>query len=193
VFHYKVDELLAPADRPAYLALLHDPQTRIDDAHAWLAARGYTLSRSAVARHRRRLLAGEAEQHAAERKALAFARFAAAGGAADFAAGTLLQFQHMVFQRVLEAGGAGPGFFRDGQEDSAASGGASREPERPDTSELLRLSKLVCQCIDMSNRQLKADRAGQAGQPAAPVTPEEKAARDAALRQRIEEILSGRG
>jgi hypothetical protein len=192
VFHYKVDELLAPADRPAYLALLHDPRTRIDDAHAWLTARGYALSRSAVARHRRRLLAGAAEQHAAERKALAFARFASAGGGADFAAGTLLQFQHMVFQRVLEAGGAGH-LLREDQEHSAANGDASPEPERIDSTELLRLSKLVCQCIDMSHRQLEADRARSARQPAAPLTPEEKAARDAALRQRIEEILAGRG
>jgi hypothetical protein len=189
VFHYKVDEVLTPGDRPAYLALLHDPRTRIDDAHRWLTEHGYALSRSAVARHRRRLLAGEAERQAAERKALAFARFAAAGGGADFAAGTLVQFQQIVFERVLEAGGDGH-LVRGGRAESSDDSAAG--PARLDSSELLRLSKLVCQCIDMSHRQLEADRVRQARQPAAPLTPEERAARDAALRLRIEEILAGR-
>ena len=60
VFHYKVDHLLSPADAAAYADLLLDPRTRVDDAHAWLIARGYALSRSAVARHRRRFLAARA-------------------------------------------------------------------------------------------------------------------------------------
>src|SRR5215211_533905 len=57
VFHYKVDHLLAPPDAAVYESLLLAPRTTIDAAHAWLTGRGYGLSRSAVARHRRRFLA----------------------------------------------------------------------------------------------------------------------------------------
>src|SRR5688572_11533694 len=57
VFHYKIDHLLAPPDAAKYESLLLDPRTTIDAAHAWLTARGCALSRSAVARHRRRFLA----------------------------------------------------------------------------------------------------------------------------------------
>src|SRR5688572_16144641 len=67
VFHYKVDHLLAPPDAGEYEALLLDPRTTVDAAHAWLAGRGYALSRSAVARHRRRFLA---TREAARQKAL---------------------------------------------------------------------------------------------------------------------------
>src|SRR3954465_2144798 len=89
VFHYKVDEDLRPGDREAYLALLHDPRTRIEDAHRWLTEHGYVLSRSAAARHRRRLLAGEAERDTALRHSLSFARLAGSPGAPDFTAGSV--------------------------------------------------------------------------------------------------------
>ena len=57
--HYKIDHDLRPADRDAYLALLREPRTTIDSAHAWLAEKGYrNFSRSAVARHRRHYLEG---------------------------------------------------------------------------------------------------------------------------------------
>src|SRR5215218_2421780 len=102
-FHYKVDEDLRPADREPYLALLHDPRTRIDDARRWLLDRGYTPSRSAVSRHRRRLLAAEAEQRAAVTRALAVADLAKSP-APDFAAAAEAYWKHLVFTRLLEAG-----------------------------------------------------------------------------------------
>src|SRR5687767_13464658 len=104
VFHYKVDEELRPADREPYLALLHDPRTRIDDARRWLLERGYSPSRSAVARHRRRLLAAEAEQRAGITRALAVARIAGSPDAPDFAAASEAYWKHLVFTRLLEAG-----------------------------------------------------------------------------------------
>src|SRR3954465_7285771 len=94
VFHYKVDELLRPEHRDVYLAMVRHPATRLDDAHAWLLARGYQLSRSAVTRHRRRLLARDADHDQDLARATAFARAAGGTDAPDFAAGMQLQLQH---------------------------------------------------------------------------------------------------
>src|SRR5688500_8611988 len=102
-FHYKVDEDLSPADREPYLALLHDPRTTIDAARAWLLERGYAPSRSAVARHRRRLLAAEDEQRDAISRALAVAQIAAAPDAPDLAAAAEAYWKHLVFERLLIA------------------------------------------------------------------------------------------
>lgn len=183
VFHYKVDEDLRPDDREAYLALLRDARTRIDDAHRWLLARGYALSRSAVARHRRRLLSAEADRRADLDRALAFARLAGAPDAPDFAAGSVLQLQHLVFQRLLDAGD--PEVARDDDDDD--------EPDRPPQpprltpADLLTLSKLVAQCLELT-RHLRAHEASVA--PHEPSVPAPRT--DADLREEIEAILAGR-
>src|SRR4051794_17014602 len=93
-FHYKVDETLRPEHRENYLALVRSHHMRVDDAHAWLLAQGYHLSRSAVARHRRRLLGAHAEHEAALERAERFARVASRPDAPDFAAGNRLQLQY---------------------------------------------------------------------------------------------------
>src|SRR5688572_18864019 len=127
VFHYKVDEVLRDEDRDAYLALLRDPRTRNEDAHRWLTDRGYALSLSAVARHRRRFLSSDSENQAALQRAEMFARLAGGPGAPDFAAGARVQLQHLVFQHLLELD----------------------EQVKIDSGELLQLSKLVAECVKM--------------------------------------------
>jgi hypothetical protein len=106
VFHYKVDHLLSPADAAAYADLLLQPLTTIDTAHAWLNARGYALSRSAVARHRRRFLARReaararaAESDAVLKKVLLAAREA---GPEGFAAACLGGSQLALFNFLME-------------------------------------------------------------------------------------------
>src|SRR5688572_22553544 len=106
VFHYKIDHLLALPDAGEYECLLLDPRTTIDAAHAWLTARGYALSRSAVARHRRRFLARRestcrklAESEQALRKALLAAKEA---GPQGFAAAVLGGSQLALFNFLME-------------------------------------------------------------------------------------------
>src|SRR5687768_13891803 len=97
IFHYKLDAILRPEDRQAYLDLARAPRTRNEDAHAWLLQRGYALSLSAVARHRRRLIAGDAEYRNALQKTLIFAQVAGSpGAAADFTAAARFQLQQLV-------------------------------------------------------------------------------------------------
>ena len=105
-FHYKVDELLTPADLTAYLSLIEHPRTRVDDAHAWLTARGYALSRSAVARHRCRHLNRLAESRRTIDAARAVGEAVAAGASGgtdavsfDDAAGVYLAY--LLFDRLL--------------------------------------------------------------------------------------------
>src|SRR5687768_8634142 len=106
VFHYKVDHLLGPPDATEYEALLLDPRTTVDAAHAWLAGRGYALSRSAVARHRRRFLASRetARQKAAESEVvLKNVLFAARqAGPEGFAAALLGGLQLALFNHLME-------------------------------------------------------------------------------------------
>jgi hypothetical protein len=49
--HFKVNDLLSDADRPAYEELLRRPSTTIDVAHAWLTERGLQVCRGAVHNH----------------------------------------------------------------------------------------------------------------------------------------------
>src|SRR5687768_4266119 len=97
VFHYKVEVQLKSVHREAYLAVLRDPRTRNEDAHRWLTDRGYTLSLSEVARHRRRLLTREAEHRAQVEHAALFARLAGSPDAPDFASGARVYLQHLAF------------------------------------------------------------------------------------------------
>jgi hypothetical protein len=179
VFHYKVDETLRPEHRDVYLAMIRHPATRLDDAHAWLLARGYQLSRSAVARHRRRLLARDAEHEQDLDRAVAYAKVAGGKDAPDFAAGMELQLQHLVFQHLMELDRRLPG--REDDEDEV------REPM--DTAELLRLSKLVAQVVETAAKQIRTKK------PDAPAITEPTAVvkrTDERLRKDIEDILAGR-
>src|SRR6476469_4680973 len=85
-FHFKIDETVRAEHRAIYLALVRSPHMRVDDAHAWLLAQGYDVSRSAVARHRRHLLAGDAEHELALRREAQFARVMTGSDAPDFVA-----------------------------------------------------------------------------------------------------------
>ena len=144
-FHYKVDELLTVADREAYTQLLREPRTTIDGAHTWLGQRGYVLSRSAVARHRRRLLTADAERAAERELAKELGRLAGTPNAPDFAAGAAMQWQHVVFQRLMAAGEC----------IDAEYNGASREkPPMPTPAELILLGKLVEQSIELTRRRM---------------------------------------
>jgi len=166
VFHYKVDELLRADDRDPYLTLLGDPRTRNEDAHRWLTHRGYILSLSAVARHRRRLLKSQGEQRAEIERAEMFARAARSAEAPDFAAGAKMQLQHLVFQHLMELD----------------------EHAQIGSEELLRLSKLVGECVKMEAQRPDARKTQSrpSAEPApAPQTDEE-------LKAKFEMILFGK-
>jgi hypothetical protein len=101
-----VDHLLAPPDAAEYESLLQGPRTTIDAAHAWLTARGYALSRSAVARHRRRFLASRdaarakaAESEQVLRRVLLAAKEA---GPEGFAAACLAGHQLALFNFLMK-------------------------------------------------------------------------------------------
>ena len=101
--HFKIDHVLSPPDREAYLAFLREPPTTVDIAHAWLKEHGYTtVSRSAVARHKRLLLERDEEHDRTLRTAAAYARLAGSPGAPDLAAGAMLRAEHLVFERVWD-------------------------------------------------------------------------------------------
>src|SRR5215204_4941447 len=90
--HFKIDRLLAPEDLSAYRAFLREPAATVDTAHAWLIGRGYTtVSRSAVARHKRLLLERAEKHNQALRSAEAYAHLAGAPDAPDLAAGAMLR------------------------------------------------------------------------------------------------------
>ena len=176
IFHYKIDEVLRADDRENYLALIRHPVMRNEDAHGWLLGRGYHISLSAVARHRRRLIAGDAEHRSEAQKTQIFARAMAGPNGPDFAAAGELQFQHLVFRHLMN--------FNERLADEED--GIADEDTRVDASELLRLSKLVKSCVDMTVERVKREIAEKSTDPRP--APRD----DAALRKDIEDIMSGR-
>src|SRR5215217_4916265 len=108
VVHFKVEHLLAAAPPHAaeYHALLLDPRTTGDVAHAWLSSRGYKVSRSAMERHRRQFLQ---ERRAARLKAeeTRLVATAVAGVFKQFGPEGCGQFllhghQFLLFKRLME-------------------------------------------------------------------------------------------
>jgi hypothetical protein len=89
-----------------------------------------------------------------------------------------LQLQHLVFQHLMELGRRLPG--REDDEDAV--------PEPIDTAELLRLSKLVAQVVDVAARRLRESKPARqkATQPAPPAR-----RTDEQLRQDIKDMLAG--
>src|SRR3954468_9028861 len=102
VFHYKIDHDLTPADRSAYESVLTDPKTTVDIAHAWLHAHGYPMSRSAVARHRRRVLKARLEARTRVACAAEYARYAAKTGPQGLWSAALIRSQQLLFTRLMD-------------------------------------------------------------------------------------------
>jgi hypothetical protein len=178
IFHYKVDETLRPGDRENYLALIRHPLMRNEDAHAWLLGRGYRLSLSAVARHRRRLTAGDAEHHAEARKTEIFARAMADPDAPDMAAGGEALLQHLVFRHLMNFDA------RMANEED----GIGDENDLINATELLRLSQLVKSVVDLTAARVRRELAKKSQPQGTPPTPRD----DATLRKDIEDILARR-
>ena len=176
IFHYKIDEVLRADDRDNYLALIRHPLMRNEDAHGWLMGRGYRVSLSAVARHRRRLCANDARQRAEDQQTEALARFLGGPGAPDFAAATDVQLQHLVFRHLLNCD----------QRIADEEDGFDHENGRIETSELLRLSRLVKSMIDLAAARARRQTAGK------PPDPKPIPRDDATLRKDINDILAGR-
>jgi hypothetical protein len=184
-FHFKVDETLRPEHRENYLALVRSPQMRVDDAHAWLRAQGYELSRSAVARHRRHQLLSDAERDLELRRAAQFARVTSRGPlAADHIAGARVRLQQIVFERLVDLQAPTDADRREGR---VGEDGMRVIPAK----ELLAFAKLVAQCVELEGLYLKQleqmersdDR--RAARDAPPRTDEE-------LQQRFEDIMRRR-
>jgi hypothetical protein len=194
-FHFKIDEMLRPEHRENYLALVRSPHMRVDDAHAWLLAQGYQLSRSAVARHRRRLLLADGADGLDLRRAAEFARVMSGGGlgappAADFVAGAHVRFQQLVFDRLVD--------LQTPTEKDRREGRVTDDDTRViPAKELLEFAKLVAQCVELEHQYVKqleekdraderrAAQSGQHAQGAQPRTDEE-------IRQGIEDIMRRR-
>lgn len=179
VFHYKVEEELRAEDREAYLALILAARTTNESAHAWLLERGYSLSLSAVARHRRRHIAANRTRQAEIQGMELFAR--CSGN--DMAAGIEAYFQHLVFEHLIRLGRSTPSPFDDDADDAA------NDDSRLNATELLRLSKLVASAVDMAaKRAVSAARTSPSPQQA----PRDEAAAEADLVNRIQDILGVR-
>src|SRR5437868_392026 len=101
--HYRIDEVLTPDDRRAYGAVLRDPRTTVKSAHAWLGARGYRLSESAVARHMRHFLEAAHEQRATEQFALRLAEMEGSGEVSGdtFVRGAVLRADQLILEAIF--------------------------------------------------------------------------------------------
>jgi hypothetical protein len=182
-FHYKIDETLRDEDRDDYRALVRSPQMRIDDAHAWLLARGYQVSRSAVARHRRRLLAGDVDHRRAIDRAEALAHIVRQLGIKDVSTLNRIEFQMTVLQHLKRVRRLSRADDRELREKGRCRG-------RIASSELLALSKLVQQCMEMERRAIADEQSTTSPGPDQPVVAVRRT--DEELRQRVQDILSGR-
>lgn len=102
--HFRVDDELKSADREPYLAYLREPRATNKSAHAWLAARGYTFSESAVARHMRHVLEGTGEQLLGEQLAVRVLGLAQSGQAPEetFLRASLFRADQLLFEAVME-------------------------------------------------------------------------------------------
>ena len=197
--HFKVDQELSAGHREVYFALLRQPPTTVDAAHAWLAEHGYTFSRSAVARHRRQYLTDhrrQIETTEALRHCADLSRPAAPGQPAPevpFAAATLVE--HHLFLELMQRnttafadegeGGLGPINLEDLSyfADLVSLAVKTRR-------ELIQLQQLQQAANDPNAPAPAPDRRNPAGRPPATAdpsrTPEQ---REEALRRRIQNIL----
>lgn len=110
--HFKIDHELGPAESDEYHALLRDPRTTVDSAHAWLLGRGHRgISRSAVARHKCHFLRTLAEQRQATDTAERFARLASSGELppAALVSGAAARAEQLLFEALLACRSAGEG------------------------------------------------------------------------------------
>jgi hypothetical protein len=99
---FKVDLTLRPEDRADYEALLADPRATGGDALAWLAGRGYAVTRAAVYRHRRHVLRGLDDVRHWAGVARHSADAARAHGPAVLADGAVTELEHLLM-RALHA------------------------------------------------------------------------------------------
>jgi hypothetical protein len=184
-YHFKIDEMLKAEHRANYLALAGSPHMRVDDAHAWLVAQGYHVSRSAVARHRRHLLLADAEHERALRAETRFARLMTGPDAPDFVAGAHVRLQQIVFNRLVNLQTPTDADYREGR---VSKGGKRKIP----ADELLAFAKLVAQCLELEHRYMKQleEKERADARSAAQVEPRQRT--DEEIRQRIEDILSRR-
>jgi hypothetical protein len=147
-FHFKVDETLRAEDRENYRALVRCPHMRIDDAHAWLRAQGYAVSRSAVARHRRQVLATDAANDLELRRAAQFARITSGDRAPDFISGARVRLQQIVFERLLD--------LQTPTDEDRREGRVNEEGTRViSPAELLAFAKLVSHCVKLEQFYLE--------------------------------------
>jgi hypothetical protein len=183
-FHFRVDETLRAEHRAIYLALVRSPHMRLGDAHAWLLAQGYSLSRSAVARHRRRLLLADAERDLELRRAAEYARVATGPLAPDLISGARVRIQQIVFERLLDLQTPTDEDRREGR---VTADGTRVIPPK----ELLEFAKLLAECVELERlyrKQVEEREQSDQGRAAerAPRSSEEQ------LRQRIHDILNRR-
>lgn len=101
--HFRIDHELRPEDREPYQAYLREPTTTNKSAHAWLRARGYDFSESAVARHMRHFLAGTRDQRLTEQFAMRYLDLARSGkvSAENFLRASLLCADQAVFEATM--------------------------------------------------------------------------------------------
>ena len=99
--HSRIDHELKGEDREAYLALLREPRTTNKSAHAWLCARGYSFSESAVARHMRHYLEGAHEQRVGEQFAMRYLDLPESGRVSPehFLRAALFRMDQLLFER----------------------------------------------------------------------------------------------
>jgi hypothetical protein len=99
----KIDKTLSPEHAAEYERFLSDRRHTLDDAEAWLEARGYVISRSATDTHRRRFRQMQRNMRASARLATAMTSKAAEGpaGRLIFADGMMLRSEQVLMEQLV--------------------------------------------------------------------------------------------
>jgi hypothetical protein len=104
----KVDLLLTPEDRVAYLALIHDVRNTSVAAERWLKEHGYTIGTNAVRNHFQQNRQLEDQIHFAAQTALAIGQICKAAGSAVMSEGMLTRFEQLVMEQLVRANKTNP-------------------------------------------------------------------------------------
>lgn len=104
----KVDLLLKPDDRVAYMTLIHDARTTTVTAERWLKERGYTIGNNAVRNHFRQHKQVQDKIYFATQTAVALGRICKAEGSAVMTEGMLTRFEQLVMEQLIRANEGNP-------------------------------------------------------------------------------------
>jgi hypothetical protein len=107
--HFRIHELLSRDQLDELEAYCREPGTLVDEVVKWMAERGHKISRTAAWNWKREFELRDRTRRAADLSGALVAAASERGGSADLAAASLVRFQQMLFEHLLEAGEADAG------------------------------------------------------------------------------------